>query len=145
MVFIDTVTKGVGITKHYYADTTGCAITDVQSIQIIRGIFLGEAWKPGYLMSRYFGRIVEKYFTYSVVIIVCHAGRKWLPVLDLMWLHFAPSTVFPASASIGVFLVELSSINENLKEMGQTGIFDLLERVISTVTNKILPKQGGNQ
>jgi len=143
MVFFDTATKWVGITKRYYVDTTGCNITEVRCTQIIRGIFFGEAWKPSYLMSRYFGRIVEKYFTYTVVIVVCHAGGKWLPVLDLMGIHFTPATVFPASASIGVFLVELSSINENLKEMGQAGIADMLNKVVNTVTSKILPKQGG--
>lgn len=61
-----------------------------------------------------------------------------------MGLHFTPSTVFPASASIAVFLVELSSINENLKEMGQSGIADMLSKLVSTVGSKIFPKQGGN-
>ncbi|MGL5514078.1 MAG: hypothetical protein ACRDBM_12685 [Sporomusa sp.] len=72
---------------------------------------------PDYLSSRHFGRIVEKVFIYSGVITICHAAGKWIPVLGFMGLHFTPATVFPAS--IAIFLVELSSINENLKEMGK--------------------------
>ena len=138
-VIIDTGTKWIAITKKYYTDTTGCQISEVRSVQVLRGI-LGEAWEPDYLNSRYFGRVVEKILTYTAVIAICHAAGKWIPVLDFMGLHFTPATVFPASASISVFLVELSSINENLKEMGQTGIADKLASIVSMVVNKITPK-----
>ena len=139
-IFFDTATKWIAIAKRYYVDTTGCQITEVRGVQVLRGIFLGEAWGPNYLNSRHFGRIVEKVFAYTGVITICHAAGKWIPVLDFMGLHFIPATVFPASASIAVFLVELSSINENLKEMGQTGIADKLTSIVSMVVNKITPK-----
>ena len=139
-VFVDTGTKWIAITKKYYADTTGCQISEVRGAQVLRGIFLGDAWEPDYLNSRHFGRILEKIFTYTAVIAICHAAGKWIPVLDFMGLHFTPATVFPASASIAVFLVELSSINENLKEMGQTGIADKLASIVSMVVNKITPR-----
>lgn len=138
-VFIDTATKWIGITKRYYSDTTGCAISEVRGIQVIKGIFC-EAWKPDYLMSRYFGRILEKIFAYTMIIALCHAAGKWIPVLDIFGMHFSPAAVFPAAASIAIFLVELSSINENLKEMGQTGLSDMLNNLVSTVSNKIFPK-----
>ena len=138
-VFLDTATKWIAVAKRYYVDTTKCSLTDVRGMQIVRGIF-GEAWGPDYLTSRCFGRIPEKILSYTIVITLCHAAGKWLPALDFMGVHFTPSTVFPASASIAVFLVELSSINENFKEMGQTGIADMVSRLVSTIVNKILPK-----
>ncbi|MGL5514319.1 MAG: hypothetical protein ACRDBM_13930 [Sporomusa sp.] len=138
-IFFDTATKWITITKRFYVDTTGCKITEVRGMQVLRGI-LGEAWEPDYLSSRNLYRIIEKIGTYTAVIAICHAAGKWIPVLDFMGLHFTPATVFPASASIAVFLVELSSINENLKEMGQTGIADKLASIVSMVVNKITPK-----
>jgi len=139
-IFFDTATKWVAITKRYYVDTTGCQINEVRGVQVLCGIFLGEGWEPDYLNSRYFSRIIEKICTYTAVISICHAAGKWIPVLDFMGLHFTPATVFPASASIAVFLVELSSISENLKEMGQTGIANKLASIVSMVVNKITPK-----
>lgn len=140
-VFVDTATKWIAISKRYYADTLKCEMNEVRGMQVLRGI-LNDAWQPGYLTSRCFGRIPEKVFTYTVVITLCHAAGKWIPVLDFMGLRFTPSTVFPAAASISVFLVELSSINENLKEMGQAGIADMLSKLVSAVASKILPKTG---
>lgn len=139
-IFFDTATKWIAISKRYYVDTTGCKINEVLGRQVLRGIFLGEAWGSDYLNSRNFYRIVEKIFTYTAVIAICHAAGEWIPVLDFMGLRFTPATVFPASASMAVFLVELSSINENLKEMGQTGIADKLASIVSMVVNKIMPK-----
>lgn len=139
-VFFDTATKWIAITKRYYVDTTSCQITEVRGTLVMRGIFFGEAWGSNYLSSRYFSRILEKIFTYTVVIAICHAAGKWIPALDLIGMQFTPATVFPASASIAVFLVELSSINENLKEMGQTGIADKLAYIVSIVANKFMPK-----
>lgn len=138
-VFFDTGTKWVAISKRYYSDTTQCDITEVRWTQVIKGI-LGEAWGPNYLNSRGLARIPEKIVTYTIVIAICHAAGKWLPVLDFAGIGLNPATVFPASASISVFLVELSSINENLKEMGQTGIADMLSRIVSAVANKITPR-----
>lgn len=139
-VFFDTATKWIAITKRYYVDTTGCQITEVRGMSVMRGIFFGEAWGTQYLNSRYFSRILEKIFTYTVVIVICHAAGKWIPALDLLGMQFTPATVFPASASIAVFLVELSSINENLKEMGQTGIADKLANIVRLIASKIMPK-----
>lgn len=138
-VFFDTATKWVAISKKYYVDTTGCLMSDVSGTQVLYGIF-GAAWKPCYLTSRCFSRIPEKIFTYTAVITLCYAAGRWLPVLDLFGMRFVPATVFPASASISVFLVELSSINENLKEMGQTGISDMLTKLVDIVINKFMPK-----
>lgn len=138
-VFADTATKWVAITKRYYVDITGCTLLEVRGMQVIKGI-LGEAWGPNYLNSRGLARIPEKIVTYTIVIAICHAAGKWLPVLEFAGISLNPATVFPASASISVFLVELSSINENLKEMGQTGIADMLSKIVSAVANRITPR-----
>ena len=139
-VFADTLTKWIAITKAYYKDRELQLTTWLLVVNIF---FHGPAWAQGYLESRKLGRILEKLLTYTVVITLCHAAGKWLPVLDLFGLVFNPATVFPASASAGVFLIELKSINENLKEMGQTGLADMLSNLVSTVSNKIFPNQGG--
>lgn len=138
-VFADTATKWIAITKRYYVDTTGCTLLDVRWIQVVKGI-LNDAWSPNYLTSRGLGRIPEKIFMYTIVIAICHAAGKWLPVFEFAGIVLKPSMVFPASASISVFLVELSSINENLKEMGQTGIADMLSKVVAMVVNKFAPR-----
>jgi hypothetical protein len=138
-IFVDTITKWISISKKYYVDTAGCDLIDVSWIQVIHGI-LGEAWGPKYLASRCFSRIIEKIFTYTVLITLCYAAGKWLPTLDLFGLKFSPSAVFPASASISVFLIEMSSINENLREMGQTAISDMLTKIVDFVINKITSK-----
>lgn len=139
-VFADTLTKWIAVTKAYYHDhelrlTTWLLIANI--------IFHGPAWSPGYLESRKLGRILEKLLTYTVVITLCHAGGKWLPVFELFGLVFNPANVFPASASVGVFLLEFKSINENFKEMGQAGIADALNNLINLVLNRIFPNQGG--
>lgn len=139
-VFADTLTKWIAVTKAYYRDHELRLTTWVLVVNIV---FHGPAWSSGYLESRKLGRILEKLLTYTVVITLCHAAGKWLPVLELFGLVFNPATVFPASASAGVFLIEFKSINENLKEMGQTGLSDLLNNLVSTVSNKIFPNQGG--
>ena len=136
-VFIDTLTKWIAITKQYYRDHELRLTTWLLIVNIV---FHGPAWCKGYLESRSLGRISEKILTYTVVITLCHAAGKWLPVLDLFGLIFNSATVFPASASVGVFLIEFKSINENLKEMGQTGIADMLTSIVSMVVNKITPK-----
>lgn len=139
-VFADTLTKWIAITKAYYRDKNLSLTTWILVVNIF---FHGPAWAPGYLESRKLGRILEKLLTYTVVITLCHAAGKWLPVLDLFGLVFNPATVFPASASVGVFLIEFKSINENLKEMGHTGLSDMLSNLVSTVSKKIFPSQGG--
>jgi hypothetical protein len=139
-VFVDTATKWVAITKRYFKDN---GIDMPSTWQKIKALFFGAAWSPGYLTSRYFSRILEKLVSYTLIISLCYAAGKWLPVLDILGIRFNPATVFPASASTGVFLVELSSINENLKEMGQTGIAEMLSKLVNLVTSKILPKAGG--
>jgi hypothetical protein len=140
-IFADTATKWVAISKRYYVDTTECLLSEVSGRQVLRGI-LSEAWGPNHLNSRGLYRIAEKIGMYTLIIAICHAAGKWIPMLDFMGLRFTPATVFPASASIAVFLVELSSINENLKEMGHPGIADMLSKLVSTVASKILPKTG---
>lgn len=139
-VFVDTLTKWIAITKRYYRDHELRLTTWLLIVNIV---FHGPAWCKGYLESRSLGRILEKILTYTIVITLCHAAGKWLPVLDLFGLVFNPATVFPASASVGVFLIEFKSINENLKEMGQTGIADMLTNLVNLVANKIMPKSGG--
>jgi hypothetical protein len=139
-VFADTLTKWIAVTKAYYHDHELKLTTWLLIVNIV---FHGPAWSTGYLESRKLGRILEKLLTYTVVITLCHAAGKWLPVLDLFGLVFNPATVFPASASAGVFLIEFKSINENLKEMGQAGLSEILSNLVSAVSNKIFPNQGG--
>ncbi len=67
-VFFDTGTKFLAITKRYYADKTGCSITEVRGMQLLRGI-LGEAWGPEYLNSRGLGRIPEKILTLQLLLL----------------------------------------------------------------------------
>ena len=136
-VFADTLTKWIAITKRYYQDHEIALTTWLLVVNII---FHGPAWSSGYLESRKLGRILEKLLTYTVVITLCHAAGKWLPSLELFGLTLNPASVFPASASIGVFLVELRSINENLNEMGQTGISDMLTNIVNIIAAKITPK-----
>lgn len=136
-VFADTLTKWIAITKRFYQDNN----LQLNTWRLILNIlFHGPAWAPGYLESRKLGRILEKLLMYTMVIMLCHAGGKWLPVLDLFGLVLNPANVFPASASIGVFLIEFKSINENLKEMGQTGISDMLSNIFNIIVAKFTPK-----
>lgn len=136
-VFVDTLTKWIAIIKRYYRDKKLRLTTWRLVVNIV---FHGPAWSKGYLESRALGRIMEKLLTYTLVITLMYAGGKWIPVWELFGIVFNPATVLPASASAGVFLIEFRSISENLKEMGQTGIADLLSNIVNAVLSRMTPK-----
>lgn len=136
-VFFDTLTKWIAIIKRYYRDNELRLTTWKLIINIV---FDGPAWSPGYLESRKLSRIIEKLLTYTIVIMLAHAGGKWLPTLDFGFGVFKPSNVLPASVSVAVFIIEFRSISENLKEMGQAGIADMITNITNIIVSKITPK-----
>jgi len=141
-IFADTLTKWISVTKKYYINEKGMFIDDIRTWQIIQGI-IGKAWRKGYLQSRYFSRILEKLFTYTLLIMLFHLAGKCIPSFSLGAIRIIASEVFPSAIAICIFLIELSSINENLVEMGHADIAAFIGNLISFISSKF--RTGGGE
>lgn len=134
-IFADTITRWIAVTKKFYIEKKGMAIEDIRWWKILKGI-CGEAWRKGYLQSRYFSRILEKLFTYTLLIMLFHLAGQCIPDFSLGSLKIVAENVFPSAVAICIFLIELSSINENLVDMGHKDIAAFIGNIISFISSK---------
>ena len=137
MIAFDTVTKWLYICKLFIHDKCGGMDIMLITLRESAQVFInGDAWCQGYLSSRGFSRIVEKTMWYTAAIFVCFLAGHNMPQIHLFGISLVPSDVFPGTVSVAVFLVELSSINENLRLLGYSGLSDALKTVTDIIVNK---------
>lgn len=137
-IFVDTFMKWTVIVKQFYFDK---GIPDPTTWQKLKAMFFGDAWMPGYLESKYFGRIIEKIVSYTLILPICYGAGKWIPAFEFFGASISPGKVFPAVISIAILLYELSSINESLMQMGHKSLSEMISRFINLIMDKLLPKR----
>lgn len=104
--------------------------------------FKSETWQKGYLESRCFSRILEKMLLYNATIIVAFYAAKVIPPIHALGINLVASDILPGSVSIVIFMVEMTSINENLVELGYSSIANAVKRVLDYMLDRVFPKRG---
>lgn len=141
MVACDTITRWDCICKRYIMDHDP-EESDIRLIKMSRVIvqfFKNETWCEEYLSSRAFGRIVEKLIVYSLALIIFFGMGQWMPEIHLFGVDVIPKNVFPGIICTVLFLIEVSSLNENLIELGYKGVSEYVQRFIDALMDRIAP------
>ncbi len=143
MVAFDTITRWDCICKRFIMDHDP-EEKDIRLIKMSRVIiqfFKNETWCEEYLSSRAFGRIAEKLVVYSLALIIFFGMGTWTPEIHLFGADLVPKNVFPGIICTVLFLIEVSSLNENLIELGYKGVSEYVERVVNAILDRIAPKK----
>ena len=143
LIFCDTLTRWDCIVKQYILDHDQNE-DDVRLIKLSRvfvQFFRPETWSEGYLTSRAFSRICEKMLIYGLSLTIFFIAGQWLPEFHLFGIDVLPKNVFPGTITMVLFLIEISSINENLIELGYNGVSEYVQRIIDGVLDRIAPKK----
>lgn len=141
MVAFDTITKWDVICKRFIMDHDP-EESDIRLIKMSRVIvqfFKNETWCEEYLSSRAFGRIVEKLIVYSLALIIFFGMGQWMPEIHLFGVDVIPKNVFPGIICTVLFLIEVSSLNENLIDLGYKGVSEYVQRFIDALMDRIAP------
>ena len=143
LVAFDTLTRWDCICKKYIMDHDP-EESDIRLIKMSRVIvqfFRNETWCEEYLSSRAFGRIAEKLIVYSLALIIFFGMGTWMPEIHLFGVDVVPKNVFPGIICTVLFLIEVSSLNENLIELGYKGVSEYVQRFIDALMDRIAPKK----
>ena len=141
MIAFDTLTRWDCIVKKFILDNDP-EENDIRLIKMTRVIvqfFRPETWNEKYLSSRAFGRIAEKLIVYSLALIIFFGMGTWIPEIHLFGIDVVPKNVFPGIICTVLFLIEVSSLNENLIELGYNGVSEYVQRFIDALLNRIAP------
>lgn len=144
MIVFDTELKWVYLSKKYIYDTyqPEDPLENISLRKAICYFFKSETWQKGYLESRGFSRIIEKMLLYNATIIVAFYAAKVIPPIHALGINLVASDILPGSVSIVIFMVETTSINENLVELGYSSIANAVKRVLDYMLDRVFPKRG---
>lgn len=143
LIVFDTLTKWDVICKRYILEHDP-EETDIKMIKMSRVIvqfFKNETWNDTYLNSRAFSRIVEKMIIYALALIIFFGMGTWVPEIHVFGVDLVPKNVFPGIICVVIFLIEVSSLNENLIELGYKGVSEYVQRFIDALMDRIAPKK----
>lgn len=141
MIAFDTLTRWDCICKKYIMDHNP-EETDIRLIpmsKVIVQFFKNETWCEEYLSSRAFGRICEKMIVYTLALIIFFGMGTWVPEIHVFGADLVPKNVFPGIICVVIFLIEVSSLNENLIELGYKGVSEYVQRFVDAVLDRIAP------
>ena len=145
MVAFDTLTRWDCICKRYIMEHDP-EEKDIRLIKLSRvfiQFFKNETWCEEYLSSRAFGRIAEKLVIYMLALIIFFGMGTWAPEFHLFGVNIVPKDVFPGIICTVLFLIEVSSVNENLIELGYKGVSEYVQRFVEALLDRIAPKKEG--
>ena len=143
LIVCDTLTRWDVICKKYIIDHDP-EENDIKMIKLSRVIvqfFKNETWNEQYLNSKAFSRILEKMIVYLLALILFFGFGKWCPEFHAFGVNIAPKDVFPGVICVVLFLIEVSSLNENLIELGYKGVSEYVQRFIDGMLDRIAPKK----
>ena len=141
MIGFDTLTRWDCICKRYIMDHDPNE-KDIRLIKMSRVIvqfFKNETWCEEYLSSRAFGRICEKMIVYTLALLIFFGMGTWVPEIHVFGADLVPKNVFPGIICVVIFLIEVSSLNENLIELGYKGVSEYVQRFVDAILDRIAP------
>lgn len=141
MVAFDTLTRWDVICKRFIMDHDP-EEDDIKMIKLSRVIvqfFKSETWSETYLNSKAFSRIAEKMTIYTMSLIIFFGLGTWVPEIHMLGVDLVPKNVFPGIICTVLLLIEVSSLNENLIELGYHGVSEYVQRVVDGVLDRIAP------
>ncbi|MBR1494242.1 MAG: hypothetical protein IJ601_04255 [Acidaminococcaceae bacterium] len=145
LIFADTLTRWDCIVKKFILENDP-EEKDIRLIKLSRVVvqfFRNETWSENYLTSRAFSRICEKMLIYGLALTIFFIAGQWIPEFHLFGAEIVPKNVFPGTITMVLFLIEISSINENLIELGYNGVSEYVQRIIDALLERIAPKKKG--
>ena len=143
LVAMDTLTKWDVICKKFILDHDP-EEKDIRLIKMSRvfvQFFKNETWCEEYLNSRAFGRICEKLCIYTMALIIFFGLGTWVPEIHMFGVDVVPKNVFPGIICTVLLLIEVSSLNENLIELGYNGVSEYVQRFVDGLLDRIAPKK----
>lgn len=143
LIVCDTLTRWDVICKRYIIDHDP-EESDIKMIKLSRVIvqfFKSETWNEQYLNSKAFSRIVEKMIIYTMALIIFFGLGTWVPEIHMFGVDVVPKNVFPGIICTVLLLIEVSSLNENLIELGYHGVSEYVQRIVDGVLDRIAPKK----
>lgn len=143
LIGFDTLTRWDVIVKKFIMahDPEEKDIRLIKLSRVIVQFFRNETWNEEYLNSRAFGRICEKMIVYSLALIIFFGMGAWAPEIHMFGVDIVPKNVFPGIICMVLFLIEVSSLNENLIELGYKGVSEYVQRIIDATLDRIAPKK----
>ena len=79
---------------------------------------------------------------YNATIITAFYAAKVIPPIHALGINLVASDILPGSVSMVIFMVEMTSINENLVELGYSSIANAVKRVLNYMLDRVFPKRG---
>jgi len=143
LIGCDTLTRWDCIVKRYILDHDP-EEEDIRLIKLSRvfvQFFRNETWSDDYLNSKAFSRIVEKMIIYSLALLIFFGTGQWIPEIHMFGMSIIPKDVFPGVICMVLFLIEISSLNENLIELGYHGVSEYVQRFVDAVLDRVAPKK----
>lgn len=143
LIGFDTLTRWDVIVKKFIMahDPEEKDIRLIKLSRVIVQFFKNETWCEEYLNSRAFGRICEKMIVYSLALIIFFGAGVWIPEVHMFGVDIVPKNVFPGIICMVLFLIEVSSLNENLIELGYKGVSEYVQRFIDALLDRIAPSK----
>lgn len=141
MVAFDTLTRWDCICKRYIMDhdQEEDDIKMIKMSKVIVQFFKSETWSDEYLNSKAFSRIAEKMTIYAMSLIIFFGLGTWVPEIHMFGVDLVPKNVFPGIICTVLLLIEVSSLNENLIELGYHGVSEYVQRFVDAVLDRIAP------
>lgn len=141
LVVYDTFLKIVYISKKYIHEnlTPDISIEFISLRKALYYCFKGETWNKTYLNSASLSRVIEKLLIYNASLVIAFYAGQVVPNIKLFSTNLILNDFLPGVITVCILVVELSSINENLINLGYSSIVNAVKKVINYVINKFLP------
>lgn len=141
LVLYDTFLKIVYISKKYIHENLTPDIP-IEFISLRKALYYclkGETWNKTYLNSAALSRVIEKLLVYNASLVIAFYAGQVVPNIKLFSTNLILNDFLPGVITVCILVVELSSINENLIELGYSSIANAVKKVIGYIVNKFLP------
>ena len=141
LVLYDTFLKVIYISKKYIHEnlTPDMPIEYIPLRKALYYCFKAETWNKTYLNSAALSRVIEKLLVYNASLVIAFYAGQVVPNIKLFSTNLILNDFFPGVITVSILVVELSSINENLIELGYSSIANAVKKVIEYAVNKFLP------
>ena len=130
LVIYDTFLKIVYISKKYIHEnlTPDIPIEFISLRKAIYYCFKAKTWNKTYLNSAALSRVIEKLLVYNASLVIAFYAGQVVPNIKLFSTNLILNDFLPGVITVCILVVELSSINENLIELGYSSIANAVKK-----------------